>query len=435
MSLWYRALRCRGNPQVIVDQISRRVQELGLRTHVPRVRHEKWWGKPNQEIHVFVAHSADANGTVDDPEVARLLDELKQYSWHRQSLGEVQRNDITRMSGHDIQVSEFARKLTYRPLAVPDLADPFDDDEADDGESLDLVAETARYDHLLLWMSAWGEGSFATLDAARAALGIAAPARQVLRALRLLGHCEMSPDGTRWSIAPTVLVETERGAGAANYVLCGSRDQRLLDTLHAAFATEEALQPEGNGPCRVRLLGAGRASLAAVQACPADDVALALAAALPGIDDWLLLLDAVPLVATGLEFRRYKGGDWRPLRFEGDAGFYQVTNPSRPQRQQHFYYRADAGWRRGEWYGLRYLAQLRECDASPCMYDSDGHRLAVPVVWRWPELFERALVLTSGFLPERDGDWLVYDSVEPELLETLTPKLRLDVQPWDPADA
>ncbi len=58
----------------------------------------------------------------------------------------------------------------------------------------------------------------------------------------------------------------------------------------------------------------------------------------------------------------------------------------------------------------------------------DACALAVLLSWRWPELYERTLVLASGRLPDRSGGWLRFDDIDPRLLETLAKKLRLRVE-------
>jgi hypothetical protein len=60
-------------------------------------------------------------------------------------------------------------------------------------------------------------------------------------------------------------------------------------------------------------------------------------------------------------------------------------------------------------------------------YDEDSGQLAIPWGWRWPELYERLLVLASGRLPRLRGPWLVYDAITPQVLDVLTTKLDLDI--------
>lgn len=59
-------------------------------------------------------------------------------------------------------------------------------------------------------------------------------------------------------------------------------------------------------------------------------------------------------------------------------------------------------------------------------------RLAIPIYQRWPEIYERALVLASGQLPTYQGSWLLYDKVEREVVRQLTKKLNVK---WEEAFA
>lgn len=61
-------------------------------------------------------------------------------------------------------------------------------------------------------------------------------------------------------------------------------------------------------------------------------------------------------------------------------------------------------------------------------YNSTLGQLAVPLDWRWPEIYERALVLGSGRLPTYRAGWLVYEAINLEMLEEFSRKLNLDIQ-------
>jgi hypothetical protein len=105
----------------------------------------------------------------------------------------------------------------------------------------------------------------------------------------------------------------------------------------------------------------------------------------------------------------------------------------RDQRPSAVFYDAERGvFLRGDWYGLRCLAHLREGLACPAYYDVLSARLALPMAWRPPEIYERALVLSSGRLPERRGGWLWYDDIELDLITLLAVKLNLELGGTDP---
>jgi hypothetical protein len=158
----------------------------------------------------------------------------------------------------------------------------------------------------------------------------------------------------------------------------------------------------------------------------------ALARALPSIRGWAEALESVSVDPNGFTIRRLTGDGFAAVGvFSREAGFYQLQGTGANSRAFHLYYSPEFGWRRGEWTGLRFLARLREFGKAGCTFDAETQRLFVPFDWRWPEIYERALVLSSGQMPTRDdngtGAWLVYASVERELLDLLQPRLELEV--------
>ena len=80
---------------------------------------------------------------------------------------------------------------------------------------------------------------------------------------------------------------------------------------------------------------------------------------------------------------------------------------------------------------MRFLALQVAGDQCPVQYDGETGRFAVPAAWRWPELYERSLVLASGRLPKRRDEWIIYESVSCRLVELLTPKLSLSVTRYE----
>lgn len=423
----YRCFSCKGDREQIIAGITKLVNELEVRHRVPRVCTERSVSPGRNEFYLFVAFEVEDDGSIED-EVRELLGLIQRVMPCRGGhLGDFNREDLKGFVGQDVRVEEFARRLRYKPLVLPDAGDPFAD-EADDELSLDVVDLTQRFDRLLLWMSAHAEGSFASLDSARRALRIEMDTRRVMRALRLLGHCETSRDGNRWSMAPSVLISTEDTC----LVLAGARDSALLQALRERFPTEEVPQPFGTGPSAFRVRTAAPGDLSNLEIRAVFQADRALAAALPHVDRWVAMLEEVPFDPAGFTMRRLEGGRFEDTgTFEGNAGFYQVERAGPNVRSFHLYFSPELGWRRGEWTGLRFVARLGEFGTAPCTFDTGSRRLFVPLDWRWPEIYERALVLSSGQLPTRDdngtGSWLVYSSVEPELLDLLRPRLQLEV--------
>ena len=94
---------------------------------------------------------------------------------------------------------------------------------------------------------------------------------------------------------------------------------------------------------------------------------------------------------------------------------------------------AESGRRllRGEWYGLRFLALRRSGKYLKAMWrDEDGGLLAVPYRQRWPLLYERALVLSTGLLPRRhpENGLLYYQGIPLALATSIAEPLGVQVE-------
>jgi len=242
-----------------------------------------------------------------------------------------------------------------------------------------------------------------------------------------------------------VLARVAAPAPRFAFVLCGERDPRLLRTLHAHAVVEETPQPGGAAPARV-LVRTDDPERLEVSLCAADLIrpprqarsAIRLGEALPPLDRWSDMLDVIQLIPYLYDWHRFNGEEFEPVPWQGRTGLYEYMaragrGASRDQRPSAVFYDAErSAFLRGDWYGLRCLAHLREGLACPAHYDVLSARLALPMAWRPPEIYERALVLSSGRLPERRG-WLWYDDIEPELVTLLASKLNLALEGINPS--
>jgi hypothetical protein len=119
---------------------------------------------------------------------------------------------------------------------------------------------------------------------------------------------------------------------------------------------------------------------------------------------------------------------------ERKSGFYELwpleAHQSAANRPKYvlFYDAVKRRWLRGDWYGLRFLALQSSGAPCPVRYDPPSGRLAIFEDWRWPELYERVLVLASGRLPNYNQRYLIYDSISPQLLSELNAKLNLQYE-------
>jgi hypothetical protein len=447
MPRWYAALRRKGSVQNLVDQVTQLVRTYDLGRVLPLIRFER---RPVGEYYVFLGIESDTPGKLppelqalrEHPLIRALMPKPDGAGVQPFSLDQIR----TMVSG-EISVQEYARRLHRSILEPPLFADPFPPGGvADEAAIDDLLARSQRHDRLLAWLSAAGAGPLHAALRACQALGLdrdGSETGRILRRLRLLGHLERSADGTHWSIAPTVLTRVFDAAGEPAYVLCGGRDDALLAALRRWATVQEEPQPGGHGPARVQVTGGEPEVLAArlqesgvLLPVRVEAAANRLAEALPPLEHWQATLSTVPVPHPELyHVRRFEGEDFIDTTVHG-SGFYELRpreskSLRTPRSTYLFYDDARDCWLAGDWYGLRYLARVRAGQQCPAHYDFLSARLAIPVTWRPPELYERALVLCSGRLPGRWNNWLYYDNVDVSIATVLTTKLHMGLDEGD----
>lgn len=338
------------------------------------------------------------------------------------------------------------------------VSDPLGGDNADGDQATareDVVGRATSHDRLLDWLSAWGNGSWNSFVSACYTLGLdresrAREARRILRRLRLLGHLETNQPGTKWAVTRAGLVGVRPGGADSDrvaFVLCGARDQRLLRTLQEIAPMRRIPQPQTDGPAAIVIDGHADelrekldATSCAGQIEVYDNAALSLAKALPPIEQWAATLSALPNLSPHMfECRRLEADSWVEGPFTGRSGLYELW-PARPSETtigtrptySALYDARAARWLRGDWYGLRFIARALEGRRGKVNLDVHARRLLVPIGWRWPEPYERVLVLASGRLPtlasEKGGSYVVYRDISVELVQAVITKLHLD---WD----
>lgn len=450
MPRWYAACPRVGRPDTVAQQVATMVRQHDLGRVLPLLRFER---RARGQFYLFLGIESESPGRLP-PE----LEVLHQYPILRGLLRRGGDDDvlpftldeIQKMVSGEVSVQDYARRLARVILTPPVFAEPFppDDPAADEAAMDERLLRSTQYDRLLAWLSAAGNGSLTVAQRACQALGLdpdGAQTGRILRRLRLLGHVEGSGDGRRWSIAPSVLTRVPGPAGSATYVLCGGRDGALIGALRRVAAVSQEPQPHGDAPARVvvsfepgddmavLLQGAGAGAVPRV-----DDASGRLASVLPPIDRWPDLLERVgALQPERYDTLRYTAGGFIESPVAG-SGLYELY--TREGRGSHsirpdyrLYYDAPAGrWLAGDWYGLRFLAHIADGRLGPAYYDILSARFALPEEWRPPELYERALVLCSGRLPERRRGWLYYDDVEPGVAAALAARLRFSMQEVDP---
>ncbi len=438
MSVWYAGFLCNRHRDELISTLSRAIARNDLGDIVPVMQVERRAGR---QFYLFLGINTEIPGVW--PSAADALTRPGLLPNNR--LGPFTQDQIRGMCSGDIDVHRYASALRYWRAPAEPYDDPFAGDEPiEEAETRQeqIMSATQRYDQLLLWLSAAGSGSWQSFRAAFDDLGlstVSSTARRAGRRLRLLGHLELSPDGSRWWATPPAVVRVDWSQDET-YTLCGARDSTLLATLDR-MAEVEVLPQHGLAPATVRIRAINGGAL--VDSLPrwGDDERMeviastaAFATHLPSLEEWKASLQPISIHPEMFELKRFDGERFVDAPFDGESGFYEFSPMSgtrggtnRPHYNL-FYDRRSSSWLRGDWYGLRFLA-LYECgEPSRVLYNPALARLAVPVVWRWPEIYERALVLASGKLPVRQGSWLVYESVAQQSAEALRLKLGLEME-------
>lgn len=341
-------------------------------------------------------------------------------------------------------------RVIYRSPQEARYALPYDawsteDQDTQTNEEQTLV-NTEQYDHLLLLLSAYGEGHWDRFCQLCHALGSDesrySPAR-VLRQLHRLGHVAVAPDRSQWRTIGPMLVALPNSENASEittrYLLCGARDATLLEALRLLGQVEHVPQPRGQGPAAVFLEATPEALGSSTYKPVLTDVLVVhdpmlYVNSLPALDVWRSNLPAEDIPTFEYEVRLFDGTHFTPRVFEEAAGLYEFwsrpSSPNGPQtRVKTRYYDATARvWRSGDWYDLRFLSHADRLSECCCYYAPAARRLTISKDWRLPLLYERALILASGYLPEEQGHFLCYSGVTQALVECLNERLPLSLQ-------
>ena len=309
-----------------------------------------------------------------------------------------------------------------------------------------------RLDHLLLWLSAKGNGSWSQFrgaveallaaqtsesqdsDEEKACSGVnhlAFPVHQrICWELQRLGHVEFSwnerGQGSWRVVPPTIaLLPNRRDKG----ILCGARSPELparLDHLEdiKVERTERAWMP-----LRITVHGDPVAvSRAATQTgcLVQEDAASAILAAVPAVRERAAWRQTEIPETSGWTVYRFSSAKHRWVDASAnDAtttrnGFFRFV-----MMHQRFYYL--------RWNGRSYKVPVqvgkyvvRRRKRGVLAYDSAPGVFSVPLIFRPPLLIERALVLCSGFLPGFDSTSrrVTYAGVPSEVARLVAQLLR-----------
>lgn len=442
-----------GTPNDVLHSIRLKVRALGCGHIVPVVYFEK--KARGGQFYVFLGVEGSASGKA--PDEVNVLCERVRYQkgvtsggFVGQLLGPCSFEQIR----NSLDPQEFdtsgSDRIPYRPRWVQDPGDLIDLLDVGGAATAD-PERTARFDHLLTWLSSVGEGRWETFLRACQTLGVAddaTAARSVFRRLSLLGHVEASVDAREWIICPPVFVRPPNRP--THCFWCGQRTDRWLGRLREVSAILPDHQPGSLAPSRVtiEISESVRNAIDADQEAPRFEwqeqpLCELLAAHLPDLDGWQQSLQPIVGLTNPRTVERWEGQAYvqytsfyiRDGRCHGEPGLYRVTRgEGRCQSQLIFYFdQKSQRLLRGDWYGLRFLA-LREaghrCQALWQRQNGDGGTLVLRASERWPMIYERTLVLASGLLPEHSpgSDQLRYRDVPLSTAQTLAGKLGVELQ-------
>lgn len=324
--------------------------------------------------------------------------------------------------------------LTFEPLPTPRLAASLAD-----AEEVEATHDSESYDHLLWWCSCKEFGTVAQVAALADGLGLTAlegSVWAVLKRMSLLGHLDVFQDQDRawvWRIAPlTVVTNAPDGAAFLAGAQSGRLRKQLVDSLGAVLETTNG------GPLRVSISTGNLNELESTISFAPRRIAGASARwaeLLPKIQDWQANLVSDPAVASEPHqygFERYVGGRFVAVNGqEMPSGFYRVQRVGQQFVPRYLLRTTDRCWLNGDFATLRFLS-IAVGDQKPQARLCDDGTLVVPLVQRWPSLYERALVLASGQLPttrssgDRAGRLLAYRSIPDDAARKLASKLNVE---------
>jgi hypothetical protein len=341
--------------------------------------------------------------------------------------------------GEDVEqflqgVSEYDHLTS--PLKFERLTAPILPASLTDAEEIEAAQNPEAYDRLHWWCSSKESGTVAQLAELAAALGLSeleGSVWAVLKKLSLLGHLDVFQDQDRewvWRIAPLTVVETATNATA---FLAGALSGKLRNQLATKLGA--VIDPTNGGPSRVGIPTDRLAELDSIVGFASRRAGAASsrwATLLPGIREYQTILVPDPAIASEphhYSFKRYSGGGFVPVNGqELPSGFYQVQRNGQQFLPKHVFRTADSRWLNGDFATLRFLSLAVGGQQAKARHYPDG-TLIVPMIQRWPSLYERALVLASGQLPsiqsvaDRTGRLLAYRTIPKDVAQTLASKL------------
>jgi hypothetical protein len=438
MSEWRYILKrtvAHGRPgrAALANRLKNVIRAMGLTFELPVMKIET---KPGHEFYVGIAVNDDRCGDNNPPEY--LIDVFNRINQplNAQDLGTwpTSAGEVDGWLGGAFEWDHMTKPLIFESEGLPIL--PANLIETEEVESKE---DCEGYDRLIWWCSCKGTGSVSQISEISNALGLndlEGSVWGVLKKLALLGHLDVFQSEDRewsWRIAPTTIVgqppnESFYIAGA----MSGRIKQRLAEMAGATFDSSNG------GPTKILLPTNEISHIANAMGFTPRQVVAPLsnwAHLLPSVDEWQESLNEDPAIVAEphqYSFSRYSNGTFLPVNNnELPAAFYRVQRNGNRFLPKHVLHLRDGRWLNGDYASLRFLSLGLTGQIPQAQLHVDG-RLAMSCFHRWPNLYERALVLASGQLPAtlRTGDGtllLTYSGLARELVDILAGKLRVDL--------
>lgn len=468
---WYQGYRYNKKPKELIEKISIIVQDQEISSLVPLLRIEKG-ARGGKLYYFFLAIESEKIGNI--PLRVRDSNLLKCHFFQIPAVSSsttFKYEEIKSMVGVAHDVTDYTNPIPYQeaikqvkaddPFDIFSFTDcpnyeleatkkleidnPFNTSSFINESTFDLELSSKRCQQLLYWLSAVGNGTWELFKKACQTLELDKP-QHILRKLTLLGHIESSSDGKHWSIAPTALVQIESQSENQEFILCGQQNEDLLRELKQYATIKLIDRPQDDAPtCVLVQLTNSKEVEQVIQSVrnrlgltinQVGNVANQLTDVLPNLERWESRLQNIKGIKRSLyDWKFFDGKNFVDNSLFQQTGMYQRWDREEGSRlRMTLFYNSETDiWRQGDWYGLRFLAMHYNNQTCIARYDSATARLAIPFSQRWPQLYERALVLTSGKLPSynrtEQNSWLIYENMSIDIVQKLTNKLHVTCNP------
>ena len=466
---WYKAVLIKGDHvkrQRIIGEIKNIITDKKLSEHILFMYMENTRNS-SSDCYIFILIKSKEHGKFPQEVKDLLVKQLCNKVYHFDvNLGENQ--DLRyydqilaflekkrKFPIENLKIYNFGITIPYLPVVSHDDLNPFNL-RSEGSTAIANSVPPENYDHLLYLISSLGSGSWESFRSACNMLQIPDPKR-LLRRFKLLGHIETSADGSRWSgTAIALLSVNDSEPNSHEFILCGQRSLELLDILESSVYIdhiEYLEQPQRDAPLCIRIhLASNSESINQLVEVLRDrnipiqnegDASLKLAKALPTWKEWMQSLPHISAPKLGYDYEYYdvdKKG-FIQASFANITGMYQLKHQKLLQFPPRvcFFDKTNDRWLQGDWYGLRFLALQHYNQNNQTLnahYDRETASLYIPWSQRWSEIYERALVLASGCLPNEVktnfGRTLQYHGIQAEVAELLTSKLNINLHQGKP---